>query len=123
MKDLRLSSDRVRPLLEAMTPEKRATAGPVMELITGWMVVTDPPVHTGCASWPPTPSSPLGAEGVGGQLAQPGVDGRVGDDHPAVIISITGPAVARFSGVMASSSGRTRSEESRRSFIPAVTSS
>jgi cytochrome P450 len=46
MKDLRLSSDRVRPLLEAMTPEKRATAGPVMELITGWMVVTDPPVHT-----------------------------------------------------------------------------
>jgi cytochrome P450 len=46
MKDLRLSSDRVRPLLDAMTPEKRATAGPVMEMITGWMVVTDPPVHT-----------------------------------------------------------------------------
>jgi cytochrome P450 len=46
MRDLRLSSDRVRPLLEAMSPEKRATAGPVMELITGWMVVTDPPVHT-----------------------------------------------------------------------------
>src|SRR4051812_47670914 len=88
MRDLRLSSDRVRPLLEAMTPEKRATAGPVMELITGWMVVTDPPVHTrprplaahalhpppaakmegqipavldpipACAGWPPTPSSP-----------------------------------------------------------------
>jgi cytochrome P450 len=46
MKDLRLSSDRVRPLLEAMPAEKRASAGPVMEMITGWMVVTDPPVHT-----------------------------------------------------------------------------
>src|SRR4051812_873853 len=46
MRDLRLSSARVRPLLEAMSPDKRASAGPVMETITGWMVVTDPPVHT-----------------------------------------------------------------------------
>jgi cytochrome P450 len=44
--DLRLSSDRVRPLLNAMPEDKRATAGPVMELIADWMVVTDPPVHT-----------------------------------------------------------------------------
>jgi cytochrome P450 len=41
----RLSSDRVRPLLEAMSPEKRAKAGPVYELMTGWMVVSDPPEH------------------------------------------------------------------------------
>jgi cytochrome P450 len=41
----RLSSDRVRPLLEAMSAEKRAQVGPVYELITGWMVVSDPPEH------------------------------------------------------------------------------
>lgn len=44
--DPRLSSDRVRPLLHAMSPQRRATAGPVMEMIADWMVVTDPPVHT-----------------------------------------------------------------------------
>jgi cytochrome P450 len=41
----RLSSDRVRPLLEAMSAERRAQVGPVYELITGWMVVSDPPAH------------------------------------------------------------------------------
>ncbi len=41
----RLSSDRVRPLLAAMTPEKRAQVGPVYDLMTGWMVVSDPPDH------------------------------------------------------------------------------
>jgi len=41
----RLSSDRVRPLLEAMPAERRAQVGPVYEMITGWMVVTDPPEH------------------------------------------------------------------------------
>lgn len=46
MGDPRLSSDRVRPLLHAMSEERRATAGPVMEMIADWMVVTDPPVHT-----------------------------------------------------------------------------
>jgi cytochrome P450 len=44
--DKRLSSDRVRPLLHAMPADRRETAGPVMELIADWMVVTDPPVHT-----------------------------------------------------------------------------
>jgi len=44
--DKRLSSDRVRPLLNAMSPEKRATAGPVMEMIAEWMVTSDPPMHT-----------------------------------------------------------------------------
>jgi cytochrome P450 len=44
--DARLSSDRVRPLLAALSPERRQTAGPVMELIADWMVVTDPPRHT-----------------------------------------------------------------------------
>jgi len=36
----------VRPLLNAMSPEKRATAGPVMEMIAEWMVTSDPPMHT-----------------------------------------------------------------------------
>jgi cytochrome P450 len=44
--DPRLSSDRVAPLLEKMSDEKRAKVGTVMELLTGWMVVTDPPAHT-----------------------------------------------------------------------------
>jgi cytochrome P450 len=44
--DKRLSSDRVRPLLHAMSPEKRAKAGPVMEMIAEWMVTSDPPAHT-----------------------------------------------------------------------------
>jgi cytochrome P450 len=44
--DPRLSSDRVRPLLEKLPAERRETAGPVMELIAEWMVVTDPPAHT-----------------------------------------------------------------------------
>jgi cytochrome P450 len=44
--DPRLSSDRVRPLLEKLPAERRETAGPVMELISEWMVVTDPPAHT-----------------------------------------------------------------------------
>jgi cytochrome P450 len=42
-----LSNDRVRPLLAA----RRATGNPtasdrVLELLSGWMVVNDPPVHT-----------------------------------------------------------------------------
>jgi cytochrome P450 len=41
----RLSSDRVRPLLAAMSPERRAKVGPVYDLMTGWMVVSDPPDH------------------------------------------------------------------------------
>src|SRR5262249_15434965 len=41
----RLSSDRVRPLLAAMAPEKRSQVGPVYDLMTGWMVVSDPPEH------------------------------------------------------------------------------
>jgi cytochrome P450 len=40
-----LSSDRVRPLLDVMSEEQRAAAGPVYEMITDWMVVTDPPEH------------------------------------------------------------------------------
>ena len=41
----RLSSNRVKPLLDVMSPERRAQAGPVYEMLTGWMVVTDPPEH------------------------------------------------------------------------------
>jgi cytochrome P450 len=44
--DPRLSSDRVRPLLHAMSDQRREAAGPVFELIADWMVVTDPPIHT-----------------------------------------------------------------------------
>ena len=41
----------------------------------------------------------------------------------SAIISITGPALARFSGLIACSSGRTRSEERRLSPKAATTSS
>src|SRR3954470_13616701 len=41
----RLSSDRVRPLLNAMPEAKRVQVGPVYEMMTGWMVVSDPPDH------------------------------------------------------------------------------
>lgn len=44
--DLRMSSDRVKPLLEAMDEERREKAGNVLEMIQDWMVVTDPPAHT-----------------------------------------------------------------------------
>jgi cytochrome P450 len=44
--DARLSSDRIRPLLGKMPEERRATAGPVFEMMADWMVVKDPPAHT-----------------------------------------------------------------------------
>lgn len=44
--DKRLSSDRVRPLLEHLDPERRERVGPVLELMSRWMVVSDPPDHT-----------------------------------------------------------------------------
>ena len=44
--DPRMSSDRVKPLLEAMDEERRQKAGNVLEVIQDWMVVTDPPAHT-----------------------------------------------------------------------------
>jgi cytochrome P450 len=44
--DPRLSSDRVRPLLGVLPPDRRAEYGPMLEVISRWMVVTDPPVHT-----------------------------------------------------------------------------
>jgi cytochrome P450 len=44
--DPALSSNRVRPVLEKMSPSKRAAAGPVFEMMADWMVVSDPPAHT-----------------------------------------------------------------------------
>ena len=44
--DPRLSSDRVRPLLGVLPPQRRAEYGPMLETIGHWMVVTDPPAHT-----------------------------------------------------------------------------
>jgi cytochrome P450 len=44
--DPAVSSDRVRPLLAKMPPERRAKVGPVFEMMADWMVVNDPPVHT-----------------------------------------------------------------------------
>lgn len=46
LSDLRLSSDRVRPLLAALPEDKRKQAGGVMRQMSEWMVVTDPPAHT-----------------------------------------------------------------------------
>jgi cytochrome P450 len=39
------SSDRVRPLLEVMSPAQREAAAPVYAMIADWMVVMDPPAH------------------------------------------------------------------------------
>lgn len=44
--DKRLSSDRVRPLIASLTPERRERLGGPLGLIADWMVVNDPPVHT-----------------------------------------------------------------------------
>ena len=44
--DPRLSSDRVRPLLGVLPPQRRAEYGPMLETIGHWMVVSDPPAHT-----------------------------------------------------------------------------
>lgn len=41
----RLSSERVGPLLREMDENSQPEAVAVMEMINGWMVVTDPPVH------------------------------------------------------------------------------
>lgn len=44
--DPRLSSDRIRPLLDVVTPQRRAELAPMLGVMSDWMVVTDPPVHT-----------------------------------------------------------------------------
>ncbi len=44
--DGRLSSDRVRPLIARSAAGRSEAAARVMELLAGWMVVTDPPEHT-----------------------------------------------------------------------------
>ncbi|MGW0630558.1 cytochrome P450 [Streptomyces sp. NPDC002758] len=44
--DPRLSSDRIRPLLELVTPARRAELAPMLDVMSDWMVVMDPPAHT-----------------------------------------------------------------------------
>ncbi len=44
--DPRLSSARAFSLLDALPAQRRAVMGPVLELLSRWMVVNDPPVHT-----------------------------------------------------------------------------
>jgi cytochrome P450 len=44
--DGRLSSDRARPLMESLDPERRARLAPLVEAMSHFMVVNDPPVHT-----------------------------------------------------------------------------
>jgi cytochrome P450 len=46
MFDPRLSSNRALPLLDSMTPERREVMAPMLQTISRWMVVNDPPVHT-----------------------------------------------------------------------------
>ena len=43
--DLRLSSDRVTPLLQRMPAADRARTGGVFSLMADWMVLSDPPAH------------------------------------------------------------------------------
>jgi cytochrome P450 len=44
--DPRLSSNRALPLLDSMTPERREVMAPMLQTISRWMVVNDPPAHT-----------------------------------------------------------------------------
>lgn len=44
-RDIRLSSDRLTPLEERLTPERRVLLGRTLELLKGWMVFHDPPEH------------------------------------------------------------------------------
>ena len=44
--DPRLSSDRIRPLLQVLSPARRAELAPMLGVMSDWMVVSDPPVHT-----------------------------------------------------------------------------
>lgn len=44
--DTRLSSNRIRPLLERLSGEQRAKAAGVLTLMVDWMVVADPPEHS-----------------------------------------------------------------------------
>ena len=41
-----LSSDRVRPILDIVSPAKREALAPMLNTIGSWMVVTDAPAHT-----------------------------------------------------------------------------
>jgi cytochrome P450 len=44
--DPRFSSDRIRPLLEVVSPARRAELEPMLSVMRDWMVVSDPPAHT-----------------------------------------------------------------------------
>lgn len=44
-RDERLSSDRLSPIEQRFTPERRATLARTIELLRGWMVFHDPPDH------------------------------------------------------------------------------
>jgi len=44
--DPRLSSDRIRPLLDKLPPERRERLAPMLEIMGDWLSVVDPPVHT-----------------------------------------------------------------------------
>ncbi|MRJ75142.1 cytochrome P450 [Aeromicrobium sp. SMF47] len=44
--DPRLSSDRIRPLLDVVSAERRAELAPMLGVMSDWMVVSDPPAHT-----------------------------------------------------------------------------
>lgn len=44
-RDERLSSDRLTPIEQRFTPERRAVLGRTIELLRGWMVFHDPPDH------------------------------------------------------------------------------
>lgn len=46
LSDPRLSSDRIKPLLEVVSERRRAELAPMLHVMRDWMVVTDPPVHT-----------------------------------------------------------------------------
>src|SRR4051794_25550509 len=93
----RLSSDRVRPLLEVMPEERRKTVGPVYDMMTGWMVVTDPPDHRRLRSLAAGAFNPKRVAAMEGQI-QVLIDGLldefIAEGHDDLIANFTYPLPA-----------------------------
>ncbi len=111
----RLSSDRVRPLLEAMSAERRAKAGPVYEMMTGWMVVSDPPEHRrlrGLAASAFNPKRVASMEAEIQGLVDELLDAFIAERHEDLIAHFTYPlpatVIARLIGAPAEDTSRFR---------------
>jgi cytochrome P450 len=92
-----LSSDRVKPLLEVMSEERRAQAGPVYDMLADWMVVSDPPQHRRLrrlAAGAFNPRRVAAREQRIGQLVDQLLDRFVAEGHSDLIADFTYPLPA-----------------------------